>query len=424
MATKKSTGMKRKAQKTLGSLGSKILGKKQEEVKNPEEQGAEQIARANEMVSILKCIRFDTSPLPAEILEKKHSPTQKKTDMELFRDAGINILNRGAITELDTEKIDETLRYAVNTFEEGIKNGQPEKAQRGGFAVLFIANTLRREVDETEREMAQQIKAEREEMCDYIKTMLKQCRRIDAYEGQRAKKLVNFDNGTKETQKLQDELQAYLNTDEGAAVLQELEDHMIHPDKRSIKAQELDSRFTLLARKEDHLFTLRGELSALTHAVSEENAQLEQVLETINGKGYVEDPELQSRVEEIMNERVKALTRLQEQNKRVSAALDAHDEAMKAAISDPTNAERTAKNLEYWDKKQKKEKEQAERERAAREKRLEELREQRKRQERDAELDREIEELQENIDQFEDDIEDDVEMDFEEQAEKNHLYNE
>ena len=92
MATRKSKSVLRNTKKGLNSAISKLTGKKtQEEVKDPAAQGAEQIARAKDMASILKCIRFDTSPLPAEILEKKHSPTQKKTDMELFRDAGINL---------------------------------------------------------------------------------------------------------------------------------------------------------------------------------------------------------------------------------------------------------------------------------------------------------------------------------------------
>lgn len=424
MATKKATGMKRKTQKTFNKLGETIFGKKQESVKKPEEQGAEQIARANEMVSILKCIRFDTSPLPAEILEKKHLPTQKKTDMELFREAGINILNRGAITELDTQKIDETLRYAVNTFEEGVRNGQPEKAQRGGFAVLFIANKLRKEVDETERELAQQIKTEREEMCSYIKTMLQQCRRIDAFEGQRAKKLMNFDNAAQEQQKQQNELKEYLSTPKGAATLKELEDDTIHPDRRTIEAQELDSRFTSLARKEEHLFTLRGELSALTRAISNENAQLKNVLETINGKGYVEDPELQSRVEEIMQERVKALAELQEKNRRTEEALDAHTAAMKAVISDPTNAEQTAKNLEFWKEKQKKAKENAERDRAVQKEHLEELKRQKEQQERDAAVQREIQKLEEELSSVDEEENSDYIDDVVEEQEEIYLTNE
>ena len=69
MATRKSKSVLRNTKKGLNSAISKLTGKKtQEEVKDPAAQGAEQIARAKDMASILKCIRFDTSPLPAEIL--------------------------------------------------------------------------------------------------------------------------------------------------------------------------------------------------------------------------------------------------------------------------------------------------------------------------------------------------------------------
>lgn len=429
MATRKSKSVLRNTKKGLNSAISKLTGKKtQEEVKDPAAQGAEQIARAKDMASILKCIRFDTSPLPAEILEKKHSPTQKKTDMELFRDAGINLLERGNITELDTEKIDETLRYAVNTFEEGVRNGQPEKAQRGGFSVLYIASALRKEVDETEQEMVQQIKAEREEMCSFMKTMMKLCRRVDALEGMRTKKLVNFDEGTNDVQLMQDNLQEYLKSDEGAAIMSELQDNMIHPDRLSTKAQELDGQFTILARKEEHLFALRGELRALTEGVSEARAQLERVVETINSRGYVEDPELQSRIEEILKAREEALAKLQADNTRVRESLDAHDAAMRAIISDPNNAIRTAKNMEFWEKKQKEAEEQRERQLAAKQKRLEDLKKQREQQERDAAMEREIRKLEEElpiVDTIED-VEEDSDYidDYVEEQEENYLLNE
>lgn len=425
MATRKSKSVLRNTKKAVNSAISKLTGKPaQEEVKDPALQGAEQIARAKDMASVLKCIRFDISPLPEEILNKKHSATQKKTDMELFRDAGINLLERGNITELDTAKIDETLRYAVNTFEEGVKNGQPEKAQRGGFSVLYIASALRKEIDETEQEMAQQIKTEREEMCSFIKTMLKLCRRVDTLEGMRTKKLVNFDKGTRNVQILQDDLQKYLESNEGSRVMSELQDNMIHPERLSTQAQELDAKFTMLARKEEHLFALRGELRALTEGASEARAQLEHVMETINSKGYVEDPELQSRIEEILKAREEALAKLQADNLRVGESLDAHNTAMKALISDPNNAIRTAKNIEFWEKKQKEAEEQQERHRAAKQKHLEELKRQREQQERDAAIDREIEKLEEDLTDVEEEEDLDFVDDYDEDEEETYLTNE
>lgn len=424
MATRKSKSVLRNTKKAVNSAISKLTGKPaQEEVKDPALQGAEQIARAKDMASILKCIRFDISPLPDEILNKKHSPTQKKTDMELFRDAGINLLERGNITELDTSKIDETLRYAVNTFEEGVKNGQPEKATRGGFSVLYIASALRKEIDETEQEMAQQIKTEREEMCSFIKTMLKLCRRVDELEGRRTKKLVKFDEGIHNVQILQDKLQEYLKSDEGAAVMDELQENQIHPEKLSAQAQELDAKFTTLSRQTTHLLILRGELRTFAEGISESRAQLEHVMEAINSKGYVEDPELQSRIEEILKAREEALAKLQADNMRTGESLDAHEAKMTALISDPNNAIRTAKNLEFWEKKQKETDEQRERQRAAKQKHLEELKKQREQQERDAAVDREIEKLEEELtDVDEEDL--DFIDDYDDEQDETYLTNE
>ena len=293
--------------------------------------------------------------------------------------------------------------------------------------MLYIASALRKEVDETEQEMVQQIKAEREEMCSFMKTMMKLCRRVDALEGMRTKKLVNFDEGTNDVQLMQDNLQEYLKSDEGAAIMSELQDNMIHPDRLSTKAQELDGQFTILARKEEHLFALRGELRALTEGVSEARAQLERVVETINSRGYVEDPELQSRIEEILKAREEALAKLQADNTRVRESLDAHDAAMRAIISDPNNAIRTAKNMEFWEKKQKEAEEQRERQLAAKRKRLEDLKKQREQQERDAAMEREIRKLEEElpiVDTIED-VEEDSDYidDYVEEQEENYLLN-
>ena len=227
---------------------------------------------------------------------------------------------------------------------------------------------------------------------------------------------------------MQDNLQEYLKSDEGAAIMSELQDNMIHPDRLSTKAQELDGQFTILARKEEHLFALRGELRALTEGVSEARAQLERVVETINSRGYVEDPELQSRIEEILKAREEALAKLQADNTRVRESLDAHDAAMRAIISDPNNAIRTAKNMEFWEKKQKEAEEQRERQLAAKRKRLEDLKKQREQQERDAAMEREIRKLEEElpiVDTIED-VEEDSDYidDYVEEQEENYLLNE
>ena len=140
------------------------------------------------------------------------------------------------------------------------------------------------------------------------------------------------------------------------------------------------------------------------------------------------DPELQSRIEEILKAREEALAKLQADNTRVRESLDAHDAAMRAIISDPNNAIRTAKNMEFWEKKQKEAEEQRERQLAAKRKRLEDLKKQREQQERDAAMEREIRKLEEElpiVDTIED-VEEDSDYidDYVEEQEENYLLNE
>ena len=421
MATRKGKRTMKTVQKKMNEVIGGITGKKVQEEKNPEEQAAEQIARANDMVSVLKTINFSTSPLPAEMLQKKHSPDQRKTDMEMYRDAGVSILQRGTVTEYDTKKIDETLHYAVHAFEEGVRNGQPEKAQKGGFTVLLIANTLRKDIEETDHELSDAIVAQREEMCSYLKTMLKLCKKVDALESIRAKKLTSFDKIMQEMQTTQDELQEYLNTEEGGAVMDELQEYAIHPEKRSQKAQKLDNTFTILSRKEAHLFQLSGELRQLEIGVTEQRAQLDNVLETINGKGYAEDSELQGRVEEILKQRQDDLIKIKEDNRRATEALDRHNAAMQAIISDPTNAERTANNLEFWADKQRRMEKERERQIQRKKKHIEEMREQRERQRREQELDETISQLQNELDEAE--LQEELAIYQDEDTEQELLYN-
>ena len=107
---------------------------------------------------------------------------------------------------------------------------------------------------------------------------------IDVLESTHAQKRTSFDKAMQKIQNTQDGLQEYLETEEGRAIIAEMQECAAQPEKCSDRAQKLNHIFEILSHMESDLCQLSDELHQLKVSAAERKARLDDVLKTINNK--------------------------------------------------------------------------------------------------------------------------------------------
>lgn len=402
--------IRKKARRSLNSIIGKVQRKEQksdlERENEIKQQVAEQIARMRDIKSILMEIDFSASELPKEELEKKISPQQSLPDYELTRKMAVQYLEEAKVTEMDTSKIDACIRYAANAFAEGVKYGQLNKARWSMITLMYLIRYGRDDVPETDREQAAELQKKKEERANQYITMLKECKKLDNSEKRKAKLNKKYVNYVEEFDKKTKEFNDLRETDEGAYAMEELEKNANHPIDLSMAAAALDAMLDEISRKDMEILILKGELREINRQISRIHSQIDSIELVLSNEVYVEDRDLQSRVEEINAERQKNVADIVSENERMDKALQEHQTRMVQILNSPSSAKATAKNLVYLEKKEQKEREERERmeasrarRRAEKERKIEELKKRKAEEKYEKELDRTLSDLEEEIEE-------------------------
>lgn len=421
--------LKKKVRRAQSKIMDKIRGPKKTPAQREneiKERVAEQIQRMQDIKGILEVMDFSKSDLPAEELEKKTSSGQSIPDYELARRMAVHYLDQAKATEMDTERIDACIRYAANAFAEGVKNGQINKARWGMVALMHLTQYEREDVDETDREQFEEMTAKKEKKAEDYVTMLKACKKLDNRERRKAKLNAEYHKTVTVFEEKREALNKTLETDAGAAALDELEENAHHPISLSMAAAEIDSLLSELSRKDMDILLLRGELREINEQINLIQAAMNQIYQALSEDAYVEDKDLFAKIEEINEKRREEVAKVVKENERLNEAIEAHQNAMKAVLDSSSTAMRTSKHLGYWEELQEREREEKERREAARARRMEqkareieELEKQRMRDQEEQEQDRRLLELEQEV--AEESLENDY---FEETMDEDYQYNE
>lgn len=352
-------------------IGTK--GQKQEK-KSPQEKSANQISRSNDVIAVLKSINFETSLLSKEVLQEKYD--QKVPDLEEYRNQTINILSKGILTKCDTKDIDKTLLYLAQAFEESVRLGWPETARRSGWAVLYIANYIRKDIEATFRRLSDDIIQQREELCKDLETLIQFSQQIDQYEGDKANSQQNYYKYEREKQNIRNEIIKIYSEPEGAMIVQELENMTEGISNKSTKAKKFDEMLLRFSYIEFAVKEMQVRIGAISEALENVRGGEERVLERISSERYVEDKELQERLEDIMRRQKSYLVKLHEQNQRAHAAFMTYKAEIEAIQNNPANRKIRADNLIMLQKILQSKKEEEEREKEKKRKQQQEKEEQ------------------------------------------------
>ena len=220
--------LKKKIRRTQNAIINKIRGTKKtdaEREKEIKEQVAEQTRRMRDIKGILEAIDFSLSELPSEELEKKMSSGQSVPDYELVRKMAVAYLDQAKATEMDTSRIDESIRYAANAFAEGVKYGQLNKARWGMVAMMHLIQYEREDVDETDRGQFAEMAVRKERQAENYVTMLKECKKLDNREKRKAKLNSLYRKFVDEFEAKRAEFNRLRETEEGEYAMGELEDN-------------------------------------------------------------------------------------------------------------------------------------------------------------------------------------------------------
>lgn len=424
--------LKKKIRRTQNAIINKIRGTKKtdaEREKEIKEQVAEQTRRMRDIKGILEAIDFSLSELPSEELEKKMSSGQSVPDYELVRKMAVAYLDHAKATEMDTSRIDESIRYAANAFAEGVKYGQLNKARWGMVAMMHLIQYEREDVDETDRGQFAEMAVRKERQAENYVTMLKECKKLDNREKRKAKLNSLYRKFVDEFEAKRAEFNRLRETEEGEYAMGELEENAHHPINLSMLASELDALLTVISRKDMDILLLRGEIREINRQIALIQSTMDQIYLALSEDSYVEDQDLLARIEEVNRERQEAVSRIIVENERMDTALTEHQTAMKQILDSPASAKKTAQNLVYLERKEQEEIEKKERmeanrarRRAEKERKIEELKRRQREEQEERELDRTLDDLEQELEEgFEEAYMEDA---LEEVEAENYQYNE